>query len=1028
MGVPGLYRWLCQRYPQIRHRMDDPARPVFNNLFIDLNPIIYRAVSTSKLTESLPTPEFLAEFFRYLDMIVQVVEPTDLIFIAVDGPAPSAKARQQRAHRYAHSRGYVPGQFDRCNITPGTEFMQALDAEIVNFITRQRVKDLTWGRATVLYSSAFVPGEGEHKLMNYIREKRATDEWDPNQVHCFYANDADVVFLILQTHEPYSCNLREIDAVAFQRDRMAFEGKMSSMNWGREAFEVVHFSLLRQYLQHDFGVDSSSLERVLDDFVAMAFLVGNDFIPDFPDIDIKKGAMDEIIGVYRALRKDDQSKYLVDNGEFNKPVLIEFLGGVCDCYRAKNAAKAGITGEAEEIRKIYTEKSEQYLRSKYPERSASDFSGLVREMAQDIIYGFNWVLKYYACGCPSWTWFYKFHYAPPLEFVIPYINETDPVFEMGEPNLPLVQLLAIIPPSSAPLLPKPLQHLLGEGSPIADLYPTEFKTDLNDRISDYQAVVLIPMPDFGRVKAEFDKHADELTEEEEDRNYHAKAKKFDKGLDYELVDIGQGTLFRSVDLSDRVPAGVPFFHQMPIRFEERTVPVEIFERPYKHNSLVVCLEEEGYSKVEEAKGLIGQEILVGWPYMRPAKVIGAMDKANLLKENLTMAPRPNAVEFPAEKVREQALKKTGLEMGEIKVFLRVKVQNRDGTYKNEPEFCPVQLYMPIDAADTKVLFEPGPPREPENGEPLVFPTGMAAGFTGKLLKRNANKTLDVDVLQMTQPPGITTLIADDRKNWVGADAFVKSIGGISFKGLRHAMTHVMITPQNVNIAFALYSTHYQVVEGVCKHIGKDKVFADWLVPLMKEWFAKTGNLKQLIMEAVNRGETRLPAFSLEQLYGGNEQTQKERFTELVEWMTEHAPAAKYCLVSSSSDFVSANCLHELESKVRNFKPTIAPREIEDMPEECTLWRTKPYAASDAMPSLGQRVISIAPAGAATFGEIGTVIGVDGDEKVVTVLFDNVLPCGTTLEGRLFTTRGLRLHLQDIYIIGGAQKPARTGSK
>ena len=1017
---------MCQRYPQIRHRADDPSRPVFNNLFIDTNPVIYRAISTSKITDSLPTPEFLAEFFRYLDMIVQVVEPTDLIFIGADGPAPAAKARQQRANRYAHSRGYMPGQFDRCSVTPGTEFMQALDEEIVKFITRQRAKDLTWSRATVLYSSAFVPGEGEHKFMNYIREKRATGEWDRNQVHCFYANDADLMFLILQTHEPYACNVREIDAVAFQRDRMAFEGKMSSMNWGREAFELVHFSLLRQYLQHDFGVDSSSLERVLDDFVAMSFLVGNDFIPDFPDIDIKKGAMSEIMGVYKALRKDDQSKYLVSNGEFNKPFLIEFLSGVCDFYRARNAEKKGITGEADELKKIYRERNEEYLKSKYPERCESDFDGLVREMSQEIIYAFNWVLKYYACGCPSWTWFYKFHYAPPLEFVIPYINQVDPVFEVGEPVLPLVQLLAVSPPTSAHLLPKPLQYLLEEGSPIADLYPTEFKTDKNERVSDYQAVILIPMPDFDRVKAEFDKHVDELTEEEEDRNYHQKTKKFDAGLEYELFEFGQGTIFEPVDLSDRVPPGVPFFQHMPIRFEERTVPVEIFERPYNHDSLVVCLEEEGYSKVEEAKGLIGKEILIGWPYMRPAKVIGAMDHANLLKENLTMAARPNAVEFPAEKVRDQALRKTGLEMGEIKVFLRVKVQNRDGTYKNEPEFCPVQLYMPIDGADTKVLFEPGPPRELEEGEPLVFATGMAAGFTGKLLKRNANKSLDVQVLQMTQPPGITTLIGNDRRNWVGADVFVKSIGGISFKALRHAMTSVIISPQNVNIAFALYSMHHQVVEGVCKHIGKDKVFADWLVPLMKEWFAKTGNLKQLIMEAVNRGETRLPPFSLAELYGGNEQTQKERFAELVEWMTENAPASKYCLVSDSSDFVSATCLHELESKVRNFKPTIAPREIEDMPEECTLWRAKPYPGSDAMPSLGQRVISIAPAGAATFGEIGTVIGIDAEEKIVSVLFDNDLPCGTTLEGRLFTPRGLRLHLQDIYIIGGAQKPARTG--
>ncbi len=141
--------------------------------------------------------------------------------------------------------------------------------------------------------------------------------------------------------------------------------------------------------------------------------------------------------------------------------------------------------------------------------------------------------QYYYQGCPSWSWYFPYHYAPfcsDLNLIskgedsitkhLSHNNALRPALEKNTPYLPFEQLMSVLPAKSAHALPAGLRPLLTEPetSEIADFYPSDIVLDMNGHRHSWKGVNLIPFIDSTRLRAAVAERTPLLTTEEEERN------------------------------------------------------------------------------------------------------------------------------------------------------------------------------------------------------------------------------------------------------------------------------------------------------------------------------------------------------------------------------------------------------------------------------------------------------------------------------------------------------------------------------
>lgn len=467
----------------------------------------YRSLSDEQLEQ-----KHLRRIIKEIDKIITKVRPQDYVVLAVDGVAPMAKITQQRKRRYTtkitnaedseHPEEIYKStrNFSSNCITPGTEFMFKLDAYIQTYINTN-IKNNYFKFGNIVYSNHLVPGEGEHKIFDMIRN--GSIEPDMSKNHIVYGMDADLIMLSALSTVPniHLCRENFEDVISIPELRNDILSKMTRNN-----------------------IMESNI--VIQDFVIMVYFLGNDFLPHVVSLDDISENIQTMMLIYNKLElplSDETgqilwqnfSKFLSEMALQEPKYLLEISKENFGAHPFTSLDEAKISDKEIDMKKFshnwytkaLTPKNKDYFKALNldifvtPER--------IQNMCLEYFKGMQWALRYYLKGhrTVSSKFIYVYFYAPLLTSLAEVLNNVDenklPTISDVRHNkedpyiTPIHQLMCVMPRKSWRFIPQPYRDLMDIR--FADLCPSSYEMDMEGVKKEYMATILINIVDPYRI-------------------------------------------------------------------------------------------------------------------------------------------------------------------------------------------------------------------------------------------------------------------------------------------------------------------------------------------------------------------------------------------------------------------------------------------------------------------------------------------------------------------------------------------------
>ena len=352
MGIPRFAYFISNRYPLIIKKIrEDLDVPEIDNLYLDINGIIHNVCHNYKCDASQineTTKQIYFEVCEAIKKIVHLIKPKQLLMISADGVAPRAKMNQQRIRRFRKdlemnkvleeenqnkNKEKEEIIFDTNAISAGTKFMFNLTIYMKEYILKEKKNNNEWSSIEIILTGSDVPGEGEHKILEFFRNNKMSEKYNPYIRHCIYGLDADLIMLSLISHEANIVILREDTYKIRKKEKLEKQGiEIINVNKNKTfknneitnetPYEFLLISVLREYLELEFNYLKNKIkfkynfEKIIDDFIFLCFFIGNDFLPNLFSFNIESGALGHLYEFYKACLPELDG-YLTDKGKIN---------------------------------------------------------------------------------------------------------------------------------------------------------------------------------------------------------------------------------------------------------------------------------------------------------------------------------------------------------------------------------------------------------------------------------------------------------------------------------------------------------------------------------------------------------------------------------------------------------------------------------------------------------------------------------------------------------------------------------------
>lgn len=494
MGLPGVLRPLFNELQKINkeiymkfHHLTEEDKEI-DHLFVDFNGMFYSGYNS--LAGISPYNKVLEGQFQNLgkrvieNMIMQetlrlfkknVLDKFKIkktLYIAVDGVAPAAKMNQQRQRRWASAYlNKKNTKFDTNAFSPGTKFMKDFDEAIQAWLNENGDEIAP----TIYYDSYLTPGEGEHKIMDFLRKQKLEGK------SILYGLDADLVMLSLLTPTTQLKLVREEQVVDVDKLKIAVEKAFPLLTEGGDARR---------------------------DFVLITSMFGCDFFPRVPSL----RNTEKVTKLLFAQFENHSTPISSRDGTFDVSAFLSFLSNAFPSSGVKETEEELLMEQKNEevlFPDLMLEKSEnleEYRKWWYSnllettERVNRDAVHTVGGVVKEYLKGIVWMFKYYVKGMHSINqyWFYPYPFAPLLVDLVKAKGRLE--YEdisvhknpaLHEPVNPIIQLLSILPPKSSSLiLSTNFRKFMGSEA-LTSYYNQQFETHYIGVSAMWKGVLII---------------------------------------------------------------------------------------------------------------------------------------------------------------------------------------------------------------------------------------------------------------------------------------------------------------------------------------------------------------------------------------------------------------------------------------------------------------------------------------------------------------------------------------------------------